>query len=459
MNNYFDNFFHSWIHPSLREDNIKLHLARFGIISSALGFISGLSIVFLSIFLNFKLGIIGSSLSLSAFIYFIIVNRYSNRVKLHAFIVLTVFVAGLQIGNLGVGSIISGLSLSYIILIRVAYYFDAKVGFIWSLTLLLWLLILSILEYFDLIPFSVELIGKDLHLFQLSTFIFFIIVAIVFLSIDKFNNERLKFTLDQNRKVLISHDKMLSLQRVTAGLAHELNNPVNFISNNVEALQLDMNDLASVLEILGKIKNESNPVLDNQLKESIQNVDLNTIQKELHLITTGIINGTNRITQIIQKLQFFIQVDQSEKLETNVNTLIDTAIEFVDIVKEKSIAISKNLSVCPAIKVHPNQIAQVFMNILKNAIQAIPENGEIHIATLCINNQVHISIKDNGKGMTETEITKIFDPFYTTNEVGEGLGLGLYIALGIIQAHEGTIKVESHVKTGSTFTIVLPTVS
>jgi len=257
---------------------------------------------------------------------------------------------------------------------------------------------------------------------------------------------------------LIESEKMASLGQLTAGVAHEINNPVNFVSSNVVPLKMSIKE---VVEILDQYRNISDPA---NFKENIKKAktleekyDLNYLIKELDILLSGIADGAERTKEIVLGLRNFSRIDKQILNETNLHEMIDSTLLLlrnkykghVEIIKEYD----RNI---PLIECYPGQLSQVFMNILNNAIQAIAKNGKIIIKTELSGKDVIICISDNGAGIDKGIISNIFDPFFTTKEVGEGTGLGLSISYGIIQQHKGQIQVDSQIGKGTTFKIELP---
>jgi signal transduction histidine kinase len=257
---------------------------------------------------------------------------------------------------------------------------------------------------------------------------------------------------------LVESEKMASLGQLTAGIAHEINNPVNFISSNVVPLKLNIKE---ILEILNAYRESSN---HTAAKKDLSNAklleekyDLNYMIKEIDALINGISEGATRSKEIIEGLRNFSRMDKHALKEADLHEIIDSTLlllrnkykEHIEIVKDYNINIQ-------LIQCYPVQLSQVFMNVLNNAIQAIDKKGLISIKTDLSDNSVIIMISDNGKGIEKDNLDNIFDPFFTTKEIGEGTGLGLSITYGIIQEHGGDIQVESEVGVGTTIKITLP---
>lgn len=257
---------------------------------------------------------------------------------------------------------------------------------------------------------------------------------------------------------LVQSEKMASLGQLTAGIAHEINNPVNFIASNVEALKLDFADLQTLLDRIDELPNCDNPqkCLEeiNQLSSSL---DVTLLKNEIADLIGGVERGAQRTKDIVSGLRTFSR-DNKDKFElANVHEGLDSTLIILGNKLKDGIRIKKDYGELPEIYCQISKLNQVFLNIINNAIQAINEDeGVITITTRAVDEYVHISISDSGPGMDELTKKRIFEPFYTTKEVGKGTGLGLSISYGIVEHHRGRIEVESQAGKGATFTLVLP---
>ncbi|MFI5136115.1 MAG: sensor histidine kinase, partial [Chitinophagales bacterium] len=256
---------------------------------------------------------------------------------------------------------------------------------------------------------------------------------------------------------LIQSEKMASLGQLTAGVAHEINNPINFISGNVNPLKRDVNEIMSLLEEYSSLnKSNFSTRLDDILKRR-EEIDLNYTIGEIKSLISGIEEGSKRTAEIVSGLRNFSRLDEEERKKSNVNEGIESTLILIhNKLEESKIELEKKLGNVPEIECYPGQLNQVVMNLLSNAIDAIGKNGKIFLATSADNDFVSISIRDSGMGISEKVKQKIFEPFFTTKEVGKGTGLGLSIAYGIVEKHGGKIEVISEENKGTEFIIRLP---
>ncbi len=232
--------------------------------------------------------------------------------------------------------------------------------------------------------------------------------------------------LKETQVQLINSEKMASLGQLVAGVAHEINTPVASIKSNN----------AIIRKIIQKL--DKNELLDTL--EEINNLDAEAI---------------NRINNIVVSLKKFVRLDEAELQEADINSEIDLTLDLIRHETKNRITISKNYGNLPPVKCYPNMLNQVFTNILINACQAIEGTGTIDITTFAQDDGIKIKIKDDGAGIPEDKIDKIFTAGFTTKGVGVGTGLGLAICAKIIEKHGGEIIVNSEVEKGTCFTITI----
>ncbi len=260
---------------------------------------------------------------------------------------------------------------------------------------------------------------------------------------------------------LVEAEKMASLGHLTAGIAHEINNPINYVSSNVEPLRQDLNDILTVLNGYKTIAESSNDEQLQAILKKEKELDLDYSIKEMHELLGGIEEGAKRTSEIVIGLKNFSRTDEDEAQSADINNGLRSTITILKS-EMKGIELITELGSIPHIKCYLGKLNQVFMNLMDNAIDAIRERhsdlteGTIKVTSSHTDKEVIITIEDNGMGMNEEIANSIFDPFYTTKEVGKGTGLGLSITYGIIEKHNGQISVSSKPNEGSTFTIQLP---
>lgn len=263
--------------------------------------------------------------------------------------------------------------------------------------------------------------------------------------------------LKQTQSQMLQQEKLASVGQLAAGVAHEINNPMGFITSNLNTLS----------KYLGKIRGcdeELQQLLENSIsKEQFAEIDQLRRKAKLDLVFEDIpelleesLDGANRVREIVQNLKTFSRIDEAETKNANLNDCLDTTLKIAwNEIKYKA-TVEKDYGELPELKCYPQQLNQVFMNILVNAAHAIEESGVIKIRTWEETDVVFVAITDSGCGMSSETLQHIFEPFYTTKDVGKGTGLGMSIAWDIVQKHGGEIIVDSAVGTGTTFTLRFP---
>jgi len=274
-------------------------------------------------------------------------------------------------------------------------------------------------------------------------------------------NQTLK-DLKQAQSKLVDSEKMSSLGLLTAGIAHEINNPINFVSSSISPLRQDLDDIKTILakyEEIGGNDNVEEKLRDiKQLKERL---DYDIIKTELETIVNGIEDGAKRTAEIVSGLRNFSRLDEGELKSANINEGINSTLILIKN-KLNGISIVKNLGDLPNIECYPGKLNQLFLNLVDNAIGAIiskemnTSEGEIGIKTWADREFLYIEVSDNGIGIKKEIKDKIFEPFFTSKEVGSGTGLGLSIAYSIVESHNGEITVESEENIGTQIKIALP---
>ena len=263
---------------------------------------------------------------------------------------------------------------------------------------------------------------------------------------------------------LVESEKMAALGQLTAGIAHEINNPINFVTSNVAPLQRDIDILLKVINDMEELGLSNDPVETKQKKieEYKEEVDFDYIKTEIAHLLKGINEGAFRTAEIVKGLRIFSRVDENDLKKADVNDGLDSTLILVNNLLANRIELVKEYNDIPQIECFPGKLNQVFLNIISNAIHAINAQhgdkgtGRLKIHTSRSDKNILVKVEDNGTGMDETTRKKIFEPFFTTKDVGEGTGLGMSIAYNIIKKHNGQIHVNSSPGVGTDFTLELP---
>lgn len=254
---------------------------------------------------------------------------------------------------------------------------------------------------------------------------------------------------------LVAAEKMASLGQLTAGIAHEINNPLNFISSNIPPLKRDLQD---ILELLAA--HRQGPVTADMVHLAEQ-LGIDETIAEVGDIISSIEEGAVRTSQIVRGLRTFSRLDEDDLKRADLNEGIRSTVVVLSPQLRDSVALELLLGDIPMVECYPGKVNQVIMNVLNNAAQACKEKygdqgGRIEVRTHCDTSDAFITITDNGPGIPTHVRDRMFEPFFTTKNVGEGTGLGLSIVHSIIAKHSGSIHVDCPPEGGTVFRIVLP---
>ena len=261
---------------------------------------------------------------------------------------------------------------------------------------------------------------------------------------------KLLHKVEDAQQQLLQSEKMAAIGQLAAGVAHEINNPVGFVNSNLGSLKTYVETLLTVISAY----ESSDPA---QIAAARSKADLEFLREDLPSLLSESQEGLNRVTKIVQDLKDFSRVDQAELQPADLNAALESTLNVVANEVKYKAEVVRELGDIPAVECVPAQINQVFMNLLLNAAQAIPEKGKIFVRSGHENGQVWFDIEDTGKGMSEEIQQRIFEPFFTTKPVGKGTGLGLSISYDIIvKKHGGRLDVRSEIDKGTCFRLWLP---
>ncbi len=252
---------------------------------------------------------------------------------------------------------------------------------------------------------------------------------------------------------LVHSEKMSSLGKLIAQIAHEINNPINFISSNIAPLK---NYISGLLSLIEQYEKEFENKESEEIRQIKREIDFEFIKKDLNNLILNIEDGVTRTLSIIKDIKSFSRLEKSEIKQINIIDSIESTLNIIKNLYKNRINIHKDYDEISLVECNSTEINQVFMNILTNACDAIINNGDIWITVKKNKDNVSILIKDNGIGISPKIKEKIFEPFFTTKDAEKGTGLGLAICNEIIKKHKGKILVKSEINKGSEFTIILP---
>lgn len=261
----------------------------------------------------------------------------------------------------------------------------------------------------------------------------------------------------ETQSQMLQREKMASIGQLAAGVAHEINNPIGFVTSNIGSLKKYVEKLSQFIAAQDKALTANDP---KRAHESIatlrKKLKLDYILDDIGQLIDESLDGTGRVKKIVEDLKTFSRVDEAESKVINLVDCLESTINIAWNELKYKATLQKNYGEIPPVKCYPQQLNQVFLNLLVNAAHAIENQGVVTVKTWHQNDSVCISISDTGCGIPEEIRTRIFEPFFSTKEVGKGTGLGLSISYDIIKKHKGEITVESEVGKGTTFTIELP---
>ena len=253
-------------------------------------------------------------------------------------------------------------------------------------------------------------------------------------ALSRMNREILEMNqrLETAQQQLLQGEKMASMGRLAAGVAHEINNPIGYVYSNLGTLRKYLTDVFA------------------------HRADLDALQEDIEAILSESLQGVERVSRIVRDLNDFSRVDDARWEWADLHDGLDSALNIVSNAIKYKCEVVKQYGTLPKVQCLPARLNQVFVNMLMNAAQSIDGGGYITLQTRAWEEEVSISISDNGKGIPPEDLERIFEPFFTTKPPGEGTGLGLSLSYAIVRRHGGRIEVQSAPGRGTTFTLHLP---
>ncbi|RQR33416.1 histidine kinase [Burkholderia sp. Bp9143] len=273
---------------------------------------------------------------------------------------------------------------------------------------------------------------------------------------EKDEQRRLLRALEETHVQLLQSEKLASIGQLAAGVAHEINNPIGFISANLNTLRTWVRSLLDVIAAHEAALPQLAPPARDALTALRCAADLDYVRDEIVTLIDESIDGAVRVRRIVQDLRDFSRPGSGEWSVVDIHSGLESTLNVVHNELKYKADIVREYGDVPHVECIPSQLNQVFMNLLVNAAHAIPERGVITIRTSSDGEQVSIAISDTGTGMAPDIVRRIFDPFFTTKPVGQGTGLGLSVSHGIVERHRGAIDVTSAPGHGTTFCVRLP---
>jgi len=263
--------------------------------------------------------------------------------------------------------------------------------------------------------------------------------------------------LKETQTMLIHSEKMNALGQLVAGVAHEMNNPIAYVSSNLHSLKESVSDILAAYTELETLTN-SQVSLQKNVADIRETYDLDFVFDDFDDLYQASAEGIKRVQTIIQDLRTFSRLDESDLKQINLLDSIKSTLSLVEPeLKTRSILVGLHINHLPFILCYAAELNQVFLNLIINAIQAMPQGGTLEIRGKEIKDDIQLEFIDTGIGIKPDIINKIFDPFFTTKPVGSGTGLGLSLAYKIItEKHGGKLTVSSELNVGTCFTVIIP---
>lgn len=268
--------------------------------------------------------------------------------------------------------------------------------------------------------------------------------------------EKTHAELKRTQAQLVQSEKMRALGQMVAGVAHEINNPAAFVSSNLAHLATVLPDLQAVFAAYQPLRMVADVATREAIAAAESAADLEFLWADLPQLVQESQDGVTRIRDIVLSLRNFSRLDESAQKDADINEGLRSTLRIVRPLCQNRIEIREAYGDLPVIWCHPGQLNQVFLNVLINAVQAIPDSGTIWVSSELQADQVVVCLRDSGQGMDAQTLARLGEPFFTTKPVGAGTGLGLAVSFGIMERHRGRLRYESQPGQGTTVFIEIP---
>lgn len=258
--------------------------------------------------------------------------------------------------------------------------------------------------------------------------------------------------LKRQQKSLVLTEKLAALGQLAAGTAHEINNPLAFVISNIRTLKRYFDNYENLVGLC-----RSDPAGVEELERFFSRVDMDYLINDSQLIFGEVQEGLERVRDITTNMKRFSRSQPGDREHCNVQDVVETALKLSKNATKYHCVVVKDFQPTPQIYCNSNELVQVFLNLIINAAQAIKGAGEISIKSFVDDRQIVVDVSDDGCGIDDAHLGKIFDPFFTAKPLGQGTGLGLSVSYGLIKELDGDILVSSTKGEGSSFRVIIPT--
>jgi two-component system NtrC family sensor kinase len=255
--------------------------------------------------------------------------------------------------------------------------------------------------------------------------------------------------IERSQRQLYQAEKMASVGSLASGVAHEINNPIGFIRSNLSTAINNVNTMQATLYAFHGGATE--------MAEAIWRTnDLDFMMEDFPVLLAESVEGADRVARIVANLKEFANIDHSETDMVDLNDAVRNVMDLIGDQRREQLELQVDFQSLPLFACDRGRFNQVLLSLVQNALQALHGKGTLRVVSRVDGNQIKIEVRDNGCGIEAKELARIFDPFYTSQDVGSGTGLGLTVSQEIVASYGGRIEVESVVGVGSTFTVCLP---
>lgn len=452
----YNRFYQSWVHHSIQANALYDQIMWQALATHLLLLPTYLLLTIYYVLFDYSYGYVGCLFAACVSSLTIFVVHYAINFTLTFYLSVTGFMLAVFMVSYGDGGIWSFYIIAYVAVLWWAFYFNQRVGFFFVIILCLWFIFWSVLEQ-NGFQFPDAFPSEYRYTYRVIYIVCALGMYIVLFWLAHKNEHRIRQKLEESQQQIVRQEKMVSLGKLTAGIAHEINNPINFIQGNAKALSRDFEDIQELLNDLADNNTQDASKKLQHLQAKLQALGGLELLTEMNQLLSSMQRGTTRIQRIVAGLKNFSYESRKGFRDEKIEAILDAALAILNNkIRGANIDVQLKIQSSQSINCEVNKITQVFVNIIDNAIAAIGKDGYIQITSYKDQKYLILEFKDNGMGMDKTTQQRMFDPFFTTKEIGEGTGLGMSISYGIIKDHGGDIIVDSTPGEGTIMKVKMP---